>query len=501
MKKFIFLIYCLCAFMHSTAQVFTFQSKPGSAGGEDAYLASFGSSINYGNHPEFSSTGWTCQGNTCIGRGLLRFDLSAIPQNAIVQNAWINLFACTNPINGNGQAMYGTNAAFLYRVTSPWSESLVTFSNQPSFSALSAVFLPMSNSPFQNYYSVDVSNIVSDMIANPSSNFGFLLKLASEQPFASMIFASSDNSDSLLWPEIVVEYTMPVNADTCIVLTSSDINASDAFLASISPLNNFGNHPEFAAISWTCGGAPCFSRGILNFNFNQIPANATIVSANLSLNANPTPSNGNGLAMQGNNSALLQRVVSPWSENSVTWQIQPQTTGQHEVLLPPSMTTFQNYVNINVGNLVKDMFNYPTNSFGFMLKLSNESGYSSMIFSSSDYGNPQLYPTLEICYAISTSLNNDYSAGFDFDVSPNPTFKEVITIKTNGQGIGNMEIDLFTVEGKLINRWAVFKEGGEGAEIKLNLDDLEFDLQTGVHLLVIKNGGFSHVKKVVIMDK
>lgn len=499
MKKYLLCFFLAFVSLLSYGQLVSVHLKPGPAVGKDAFLASFGSNVNYGNHPEFSAMGWTCSGSNCVSRGLLEFDLSSIPVGAVVQSASLNLYANTSPISGNGSSMFGSNASKLYRVTSNWSESSVTYNTQPTYDNNNSINLFTSTSTFQNYLAINVTSMVSDMVSNPLTNFGFLLKLNNEVPYASMIFASSDCSDSLLWPELNIEYSIPSSSDSCIVLLLSDPLASDAYLSSVAPSTNYSNHPELSSISWTCQSSPCYGRGLMNFNFSVIPSNAILNSAKLNLYANPSPVSGNGVAMQGLNSSVLERVVTPWSENGVTWATQPNTVNQNSVILPSSTSSFQNYTNINVTNLVADILNNPLSSYGFLLRLQNEVGYTSMTFASSDYSNASLTPTLEVCYSLSTSLNSNSSfSDFDLVVSPNPIRNEELKISISSTVNCAIEFSLLEINGNRLYSWDRHVLPIKGQEISLPLTNVSH-ISNGVYLLKVDNGKTNLVKRVVVI--
>ncbi len=481
---YLVLIAMILLFHQNYAQIYNVTIKPGSSGA-DAFLASSNGNINYGNHPELGAQAWTCNGNACYARSLIRFDLSTIPANASVVYAELNLFASTNPVNGNGIAMQGQNAANLYVITGNWSESSVTWNSQPFYSLSSAILLPQSTSGNQNYLHTDVTSYIQNMHVNPSSNFGFMLRLANENPYATMTFASSDDPDSTLWPELLVQYILN-QPDTCVLLNAGDPLSSDAFLASDAPMNNYGTHPEIAAISWTCQSTPCFARGLLNFDFSQLPQGAVINSAVLNLFANTNPQNGNGIAMQGNNTSVLQRVVSPWTENGVSWFTQPNTTNLNEVYLPQSSSPFQDYTGINITNLVKDLLNNLSGSYGFLLQLLNESGYTTMTFASGDYFQSALHPTLEICFNYPTGyLQLPFVDDKLFSILPNPVTGGVINVKFLKRTSENLQFSVCDLQGRLIHKWS-FQSGfipGESCTLALP----EANVCNGVYCLQMQD--------------
>jgi len=480
------------------SQIISLQQKPGAAIGEDAYLASFGANTNYGSHPDFASFGWTCGGSPCIGRCLLKFDLSSIPAGAVIVDAKLNLFANPGTPNTNGIPMQGNNASYLYRVTSPWNENSVTYNNYPSYSTTNGVYLAQSSAGYQNYLNVNVTTLISDMLTSPNMNNGFIIKLINENPYSVMAFSASDGTDPLLWPELIVQYQAAgTTQDSCVVFLSTDPFSSDAYLASVAPTSNYGAHPEFSGFSWTCGGSPCYGRGLLNFDFSPIPPGATIVSATLDLYANPAPVNGAGLAMQGANSSIIQRVVTPWTENGVAWNTQPNTISQNSIVLPQSSSSFQNYLGVNVKNLVVDMLNNPQTSYGFQLKLINEVGYTSMTFASSDYSNQSLAPKLRICYQVPTGVGeNNQSRPYLLSVFPNPLIGDQLQLLLNPGSSSRIQIEFVDLQGRIIQQWD--KQVISRTEQKIDLAINRKDLSEGIYLLKINLIDRVLVKKVVV---
>ncbi len=497
------LVLMMFIFRNSPAQIVTLQLKPDAAAGNDAFLASSGASANYGNHPEFAGQGWTCGATNCTSRGLISFDLSSIPSSAIVINAVLNLYANSAPVNGNGLAMQGANAARIYKVTSPWTESSVTWANQPTYTTVNSVNLLTSTFSNQNYLNVDVTNMVADMTLNPINNHGFLLKLLNEVPYNTMTFASSDFSDSLLWPELIINYTLDssIIKDTCIVLTTSGSNGADAFLASFAASVNYGSHPELSGLSWTCSGSPCKARGLLNFDFSVIPSNAYVYSALLDLFANPNPGNGNGVAMQGNNASVIQRVITPWIENTVTWNSQPLTTTVNQASLLQSTSASQNYLNVDIKNLILDILNSGVPSNGFLLKLVNESGYTSMTFASSDYAQGILQPTLQVCYRqVLTGLNNTFVSSFpEVIVYPNPSTIQDIQVKFIRSTANFVRITLNDLEGRLISTWSY--NLSHNSEQNLTLPLPEFKPENGLYLLHFQFDNESSITKRIVLTE
>lgn len=85
---------------------------------------------------------------------------------------------------------------------------------------------------------------------------------------------------------------------------------------------------------------------------------------------------------------MIRRITSPWIEDSVIWFTQPTYTTINEVVLPPSVGPYDDYLNMDVTQLVRDMNQDPQNSYGFMFGLLDEHYYSSLVFTSSDAEAP-----------------------------------------------------------------------------------------------------------------
>jgi hypothetical protein len=168
-----------------------------------------------------------------------------------------------------------------------------------------------------------------------------------------------------------------------------------------SNLSAFPNY-DITAVAWTRNGNFYVERPVLKFDLSSIPANATIVSANLYLYSYPSPTlNGNLTdANSGtNNSMYVQQITQNWSPATATWANQPATTTTNQGLVP---TTSQSTLDLNldvtamVGNMVSTNANY-----GFMLKLQNEAIYNSRIFISSYNPNSSWasrFPKLVVVY-------------------------------------------------------------------------------------------------------
>ena len=171
------------------------------------------------SQPEIVAAAWTCSSGgfpNCDFRSMLRYDVSAVPANAVVASAKLYLYAKTNAINGNyGNPTFGTaNTALLQKATSTWNNVTIGWNTQPTVSTATQKILAQSTSTQQNYV-VDVTDFVQSWVNKPDSNYGMLLRLQAESYYNSMIFNSGQAIDSLR-PRLEICYsTVTTPADTC----------------------------------------------------------------------------------------------------------------------------------------------------------------------------------------------------------------------------------------------------------------------------------------------
>lgn len=213
--------------------------------------------------------------------------------------------------------------------------------------------------------------------------------------------------------------TANLHAQVTITLQPDSVCGKDALLTSLPSQSsmNFGNNDQFLAAAWTVGGVFTIVRSIVEFDLSSIPAGATITSAQLSLYAWASTT-GSG-PHSGLNDGWLNRITSPWVENTVTWNTAPTFTTVNQVALPQSTGPNQDYLNIPVTTLVQDMVNNPGTSFGFMAQMQTEQTFRRLNFCSSDHLIPARHPKLVITYTSpSTSVVNPVNLGPDTTLCP-----------------------------------------------------------------------------------
>ena len=156
---------------------------------------------------------------------------------------------------------------------------------------------------------------------------------------------------------------------------------------------------ELSIGAWTHFGNPENTRGYVKFDLSALTGTATILSARLSLYATHSPGAGNLVdAHSGSaNQLFIQRNTSAWNVSTINWNNQPTTTGANQVSLAQSISVFQDDLDIDVTQLVKDMQANGNN--GFSIKLQNESIYNIRQYYSSFSTTPSTRPMLVINYS------------------------------------------------------------------------------------------------------
>jgi hypothetical protein len=234
----------------------------------------------------------------------------------------------------------------------------------------------------------------------------------------------------------------------CLEIQPGQKYGKDAVITTQVPTANYGFHEDFEADTWTCQGSLCLGRSLMQFDLSAIAATAQIDSAFLFLYVNMNAPNGiAGLPTYGStNAGYLRRITQSWNDQSVTWNTQPATTVQDQVLIPASTSTSEDYI-LDVKNLVQVSVQNPATSFGFMIMEQDEINYyNCLIFGSSDSPDMNIHPKLKVCFTdVFTGTAEAGTSGVV--IYPNP-FTDSFTIRDNSHVIRKFQ--LFNTMGALV---------------------------------------------------
>ncbi|MGF7139288.1 DNRLRE domain-containing protein [Roseimarinus sediminis] len=172
----------------------------------------------------------------------------------------------------------------------------------------------------------------------------------------------------------------------------------DAVISKIVPDKNFGELEDIHLYAWTQDGMLNVNRVVIDFDLSSIPTDAQIDRAFLSLYFNKNSRYGN--EHSGDNRFIIQRITSAWDESTVSWDTEPGTITTHRVSVDGSIDTAQDFTDIDITTLIRDVIENKDNSYGLMLKLENEAVYKRLLFASSDNQDKSLRPKLEVYYTL-----------------------------------------------------------------------------------------------------
>lgn len=182
---------------------------------EDASIDDYKPAQNNPNEIEYCTGSWTINGTPVIWRDIFRFPLPCELNNMHVDHASLSLYYASQNNFGNTPHSNLTHSdeSIVQRVTGPWSESTVTWNNQPSTTSANEVSIPQSITGTDDYLNLDVTAMVQVMIEHPDSSFGFMVKAINETPYARMLFASGDNPDVTKHPKLEICYSQKTGID------------------------------------------------------------------------------------------------------------------------------------------------------------------------------------------------------------------------------------------------------------------------------------------------
>ncbi|MEM9917979.1 MAG: DNRLRE domain-containing protein [Bacteroidota bacterium] len=452
--------------------------QPGPLEGNDSKIYSLGLDSNYGNRHSLNAYTWTNRGRLVLKRIFLSFDLDTIPDNAMITEARLSLYY--NPLDSfeSFSVHSGDNELYVQRVTEDWAESQITWRNQPATTTDGRLTIPQSSSPTQDYEDIDVTELVQAMADTANGNYGFMIRLVDEvNYYKGLLFASSEHRTPSLRPKLEITYRR--GRETCRQLKPGPFDGKDSKIHDLRPDSNFGSRSSLNAYTWTSSGRLTVKRFFMEFDLSEVPTNADITSADLSLFYNPIDSFESFEIHSGNNELAIQRVLSPWEESTITWGNQPPVTTDQEVILPRSVTGLEDYLDIDVSSLVADMKDSSLEgSHGFMFRLTDEVDYyRSVLFASSEHPDSSLHPELKVCWleqdpilSVAPKLEK---ADWRFELFPNPS-KGVFQLNVTGIEQTALIIDVYNTIGQHQGRYTNY----DGSSLELNSKGIYFVIAT-----------------------
>jgi hypothetical protein len=454
----------------------------------DAYINSVYDQPN-GHKSSLIASHWTYFEGEGIGRSLIKFDLSGIPDFSNVEYAQLSLYHDPVSSHTGHSDLGGDNTGIIMRVIQNWRDEEVTWYTQPITTNTNVKILPAPENENTDYPDIDITNLVQDMLNHPDLQQGLIVKLFSEDSiYRSLVFASVDHPNSNLRPELFIKYRKTDFVDSIIKLKPGPAKGNDAYINSVDP-NPDGEEKSLIASVWTHNGVPGVGRFLIHFSLPTLPENYKLYKAEINFHHDPNPDHIGHSTMGGDNSLVIRRITEQWSENTISWNNQPSTTTEDETFTNPSNLSDQSYTNIDVTEMVKFMNQHPTENYGFQVKLiEEESMYRSVVFASSDHPDSTLWPSLELFYTDYLNTEETSFDKIDFVIYPNPNDGKFI-LQFCKELKEEVDVEVFNLSGRVVHRKILNNQS-----TIFNLSDQP----DGIYLLKFEIGGRLIVKKVII---
>ncbi|NLL28841.1 MAG: gliding motility-associated C-terminal domain-containing protein [Bacteroidales bacterium] len=165
---------------------------------------------NNGNSESNLVATWTYNGLGCgigIHRTFIKFDFNIANYSKYLYDnrAVLKLFHYGQPHQYIGAA--SENELFICMPKEDWSESTITWNNQPDVFLENQIHVPASStSPSYEDYTINVSDFLRKWLCGENENYGMQIRLVTEDYYRMLCFASKENANSDLWPFLEVEY-------------------------------------------------------------------------------------------------------------------------------------------------------------------------------------------------------------------------------------------------------------------------------------------------------
>ena len=191
---------------------------------QDATVLQGAPTVNFGSTTDMWVGYDHCEGpeGLKISRSLVRFDLTSIPAGASIEDATLYLRLVNSCDIGER-----THTATVYRTTSDWSSSSVTWNSRPGYGeAYGSASIP---SRTYTWYSFDVTNLVSGWVGGSFPNYGMTIRgpESSGNDSARLGFATMNSSGTTYDPYLEITYVGTTTAAQYAPTVTSETTSTD----------------------------------------------------------------------------------------------------------------------------------------------------------------------------------------------------------------------------------------------------------------------------------
>ena len=182
----------------------------------------------------------------------------------------------------------------------------------------------------------------------------------------------------------------------------------DAMISNLEPDKNFGAYKYFEAtyMSESVLTVMRSNRSLIWFDMSSLPTSAIIKKVILKLTYDlPIPWDST-IFVSGNAGTpviipcgVLQQIIEPWEENTVTWNNQPKTIEAGQVFIPPFIRN-ANFIEVDVTSLFISSAANLLPNYGMLFKLNQDERFKGFRFASSDFPEASMRPRLSVHYTM-----------------------------------------------------------------------------------------------------
>jgi len=185
----------------------------------DSWLYEASPNSNYGTLTETSVAG--VMGSR--QRAVVRFNVSGIPSGSTINSVELKLYArrCYNPDNVN---------TYLLALGQSWSETTVTWNNQPSVSGDLNVWQKFTSTGYHSWQSGSfpaLKTLVQAWVNGTKSNYGFLMEYEQGHD-GDTAYYTREWGTSAERPKLIVNYTPPPTGSLTVYINPADVRNQGA---------------------------------------------------------------------------------------------------------------------------------------------------------------------------------------------------------------------------------------------------------------------------------
>ncbi|ESU71177.1 hypothetical protein T260_15140 [Geobacillus thermopakistaniensis] len=178
--------------------------QPDSTTSKDTYVDSYSPNATPYN-ASFARFGYYLN-NSQKYRAYLQFDVSQIPAGAVVTSALLGLQI-------SGESNNAPYSYLIHRVTSSWSQTNLSWNNQPSFDTTTSIQYDTTGSILDTNISIEIKDFVNLWLSG-TPNYGIVIKDKVEGGYSWKEFCTSEHSTVSYRPKLTITYNLPPTAPT-----------------------------------------------------------------------------------------------------------------------------------------------------------------------------------------------------------------------------------------------------------------------------------------------